>query len=104
MLDLSPGPHVIETGGNASFTVPSDLGGGTASFTTKMKDTITVAGPPDARTALVTTPEPASALVMVTGLLGVAAIIRKRGRHDKPMPGAAPRRGEPPFDAKPGLG
>ena len=66
MLDLSPGVHVIDTGGTASVTFPPDLGGGGLTFTVGTDYTISVVAP-----------EPASALLLLPGLLGIAAIRRR---------------------------
>ena len=65
MLNLSPGVHTIDTGGTGTFTLPPDLGGGDFSITVGTDYTITA-----------TAPEPASALLIIPGLLGVCAARR----------------------------
>ncbi len=74
MLDLSPGVYVIDTGGTASVSYPVDptygLDGGGNTFSFSTDYTITV-----------TTPEPASTLVLLPGLLGLCAIRRALRRQ-----------------------
>jgi MYXO-CTERM domain-containing protein len=67
MLSLSPGTHVIDTGGTASVTIPPDLGGSGYTFSVATDYTITAVAP-----------EPASGLLMLPGLLGLFAL-RRRG-------------------------
>jgi hypothetical protein len=66
MLSLSPGTHVINTAGTASFTLPPDLGGGVGAVIAATDYTITAVAP-----------EPASSLLVLTGLLGLVALRRK---------------------------
>ena len=72
MFSLSPGVHTIDTGGTASFTIPDDLGGGVATFTVATDYTITAVAP-----------EPASALLIMPGLVGVCALRRRHARRQE---------------------
>ena len=71
MVDLSPGTHIITTGGIVTFNLPSDPtylpDGGQINIDTETTDIITVVG------------EPPSALLVLPGLLGMA-VLRRRWR------------------------
>jgi hypothetical protein len=72
VLSLSPGMHEIDLSGTASFLVPPDLNGGTVGTVTfpALNDYIITA----------VAPEPASALLLLSGLLGPFALTRRSAR------------------------
>jgi hypothetical protein len=91
MLNLSPGVHQIDTGGSATFQLPSDFGGGSGSISAATDYTITVAGPAaqaltlanlQQSSGIAPIPEAGSALLALPWVLGAFALARRPRRTD----------------------
>jgi hypothetical protein len=69
MVDLSPGTHIVTTGGIVKFNIPTDPtyfpAGGQVTIDTETTDIITVV------------PEPSAALLVLPGLLGMSVLRRR---------------------------
>jgi hypothetical protein len=80
MAQLSPGLHVIHMGGSINYTLPNDnlgygLDGANIAFSQDTTDYISVV------------PEPASALLILPGVIGLAVLRQKYTRVMRALPG-----------------